>query len=229
MKKHLSISLASAAILTMATGCADGGEKQILGFQKIQETNAEATAIDPDALGRPEHITADDSVIVVLDFFDNQYYSTFDAGSGKLKARFGTIGEGPGEIPHGTQGALSGGRFVVFNDRPVIYSEYNPMQGDSSYVRKKINYPTGLMLSRINRLTDSTLVAMGSYNETYKYILLHERLGAIDSIIEISTKGRADMNMYHKFLGEQGTWPSLQTKNVLPPPPTIPTTLTFCL
>lgn len=185
-------------------GCTDRTSESVLEFYTIVRPEVTTTNIDPDLLGRPEAISVSDSLLVVLDFFNGQLYSSFDLNTGKRIMRFGTIGEGPTEFPLGTLGHFHNGRFTLFSRYPSKIGEIDPIHGDTSYSSLGVSIPDKMMVSRIHRLSDSILIAMGSYNEAYKYVLFDVNHGVVDSICNISGKGRNDLNRYHKFLAEQG-------------------------
>lgn len=202
--RHKKYTIVWVLMCLLNCGCTDRVSESVLGFHTTVRPEVLTTCINPDLLGRPEAISVSDSMLVLLDFFDGQLYSSFDLNTGKRIMRFGTIGEGPKEFPIGTSGHFFDGRFTMFSRYPSKIGDMDPALGDTTYSYFGVAIPDKMMVSRIHRLSDSLLIAMGSYNEAYKYILFDVNHGVVDSICDISGKDRNDLNRYHKFLAEQG-------------------------
>lgn len=188
---------------SITTSCVSS-DMNILGFDNVVEVSTEYTNIDREDLAHPEMISVNDSTMVILDFFGKQLFSSFDLNSGKQICRFGTLGEGPDEILLGTNGSLIGNRFVINNYRPFMVGSYDPWEGDGSLIRKTMESPANLRVSRMAQLSDSIWFSMGLYNDRFKYGLCHEGKGIVDSIGVSVFSEKEGLNSYHKSLAEQG-------------------------
>ena len=81
--------------------------------------------VPEDSLGVVEGMACEGGNLIAYDFHSGACYTLFDAGTGAYVGRFGTVGQGPTEIPAGCYGYLSGQRFSVFNDQVKFVMQYS--------------------------------------------------------------------------------------------------------
>lgn len=185
--------------------CNKSGSEWIrLGFDKCHKVSLKATDVSEKDLGSPEMISVNDSILVMLDVYDNYLFSSFDIKRGKLLKRFGKIGNGPGEILLDSIGNLRNDEYIVYDLQARSIMKYNPESQDSSYSKLKIEIPKNAYISRIAVPNDSTAIIMGTYNNRYKYAVLNHNGVVSDSLHIISGVDDPKLSASHKFLSEQG-------------------------
>lgn len=175
-----------------------------LGFDECFNVKLTDTDISDDDLGTPEMISVNDSTLVLLDVFENTIFSSFDVNCGNLIQRFGTVGNGPGEILLGSIGNLRDGEYIVYDLQSRSVVKFNPKKGDSSSTPLKIDIPKNVSISRMVVPNDTTAVIMGSYNDRYKYAVFNKNGIVIDSLCLVNGVDDPHLNKSHRFLSEQG-------------------------
>lgn len=80
--------------------------------------------ISDDHLAQIEGIQCNDSNLMVLDYHSGKSFTLFELDSGRMIGRFGSIGQGAGEIPLGAYGYL---------EKSYIYIPYQPTEYIGKY------------------------------------------------------------------------------------------------
>ena len=177
-------------------------------FSSVSEISEVEWSIEADSLARVEGIQCNDSVLLVFDFYSGKSYSLFDIYSGKMISRLGSIGQGRDEIPLGVFGYIENNRFYIYYDQTGYIGKFNL---DSCSVildcppvcLAKYKIP-GAQISKIAVVNDSLFLAAGTYNAEYQYLLFDNKSNVIDSAVTIYNSNEANLNIYHKFLSNQG-------------------------
>ncbi|EXY62313.1 hypothetical protein M111_0149, partial [Bacteroides fragilis str. 3986T(B)10] len=177
-------------------------------FSSVSEISEVEWSIEADSLARVEGIQCNDSVLLVFDFYSGKSYSLFDIYSGKMISRLGSIGQGRDEIPLGVFGYIENNRFYIYYDQTGYIGKFNL---DSCSVildcppvcLAKYKIP-GAQISKIAVVNDSLFLGAGTYNAEYQYLLFDNKSNVIDSAVTIYNSNEANLNIYHKFLSNQG-------------------------
>ena len=164
--------------------------------------------ISKDSLAQVEGLLSGFSKLVVLDYYMGKSYSLFDYSTGEMFGRYGTIGQGPNEIPLGCVGCIEDSLFYAFDDQTGIVVKYNidslMKNIDSSPIRlAKYRLPDA-QISKLIPLNDSTFIGAGTYKSEYQFLLFNNYNEVLDYGIRIYNFDNHYYNKYHKFLSNQG-------------------------
>lgn len=165
--------------------------------------------IQDDSLALIEGLVCDEENLIVYDLHSGDSYTLFDKETGAYITRFGTIGQGPGEIPSGCYGYLSRKCFSVFDNQTRIVMKYSI---DSLRNNGMVKLPACLtkynisdaQISRLIAIDDSTFFCAGTYKSRYQYLLFDKNSKILDYGIDIYNATDSTFNMYTKFLANQG-------------------------
>lgn len=214
------IRLLFAVLLLMLTavGCNNRDSKTLLDiFPKQIDLIGDICNIDDDSLASIEDIQCNDSSLLVFDYHSGESFTLFDINSGKMVARFGTIGQGANEIPLGVYGNLEENDFYIHYDQTGYIGKYNI---DSLYTNVDLS-PSCLakykiqeaQLSRLVVMNDTLFLGAGTYKSEYQYLLFDKNSNVIDYAVDIYNVDENSLNKYHKFLSNQGKLRKCPGKN----------------
>lgn len=165
--------------------------------------------IEEDSLALIEGLTCDEENLIVYDLHSDNSYTLFDKKTGAYITRFGTIGQGPDEIPSGCYGYLLKKGFSVFDDQARIVMKYNLDSLRNTGTKKspicltKYNIPDA-QISRLIAVDDNTFFCAGTYKYRYQYLLFDKNNKIVDYGIDVYNASDSTFNMYTKFLANQG-------------------------
>ena len=177
-------------------------ESHSLSQKKVYDINEDSIAVI-------EGLVCDGENLIVYDYHSNSSYTLFDEKTGEYIARFGTIGQGPIEIPVGCYGYLLKGCFSVFDDQTRIVMKYNLDSLRSGKVNAapkrltKYDIPDA-QISRLIAINDSTFFSAGTYRDRYQYLLFDKNSKVLDYSVDIYNVADSTFNKYTKFLSNQG-------------------------
>lgn len=194
----------SILFLSFFNNCSENTWYEQFGVEKVITPDLNKLAIPNKILSNPEMMSANDSVLVLHDYFNKKLFTSLDLQDTTHYQRFGFIGHGANEINVGTTGYLSDNKYVIYDPITKIVGKYTIFSGDSSFVKLDIKIPETVKISRTALVTDSTIFNMGCYSDAFKYSITNREGEALDSLGEIAGKNDANLNTYHKFLAEQG-------------------------
>lgn len=173
--------------------------------------------LDMNALAHIEGLMINDSSLIVCDYHSGESYTLFDLKTGSMLGRYGTVGQGPKEIPLGCAGSLEGNSFYAFDDQVKIIVKY-----DIDSLRQNIHSPLvrlskydikDAQLSKIVPINDSLFVGAGVYQEKYQYLLFNKASKVLNYAVEIYNSQESGFNIYHKYLSNQGNLEKRPGKN----------------
>ena len=177
-------------------------ESHSLSQKKVYDINEDSIAVI-------EGLVCDGENLIVYDYHSNSSYTLFDEKTGEYIARFGTVGQGPIEIPVGCYGYLLKGCFSVFDDQTRIVMKYNLDSLRSGKVNAapkrltKYDIPDA-QISRLIAINDSTFFSAGTYRDRYQYLLFDKNSKVLDYSVDIYNVADSTFNKYTKFLSNQG-------------------------
>ena len=213
MKKHLNtiVCLFLGVCVVVLGACKEEKPRTVLElFSEFQLLSQNRDFnISEDSLAQVEGLTCDGENLVVYDFHSGDSYTLFDVKSGEYIARFGTIGQGPAEIPAGCYGYLSKKCFFVFDDQTRMVMKYSldslRNKKESGAFIKLANYNVqDAKNSRLIAIDDSTFVSGGTYKTRYQYLLFDKNNKILDYGVDIYNVSDSAFNMYTKYLANQG-------------------------
>ncbi len=186
-------------------------------FKTEKELSKVYSDFDKNSIGVIEGLLSNDSSLVILDFHSGNSFSLFNLSTEKSIGRFGTIGQGPGEIPLGCYGYLSKNYFYASYDHTGLIAQYNM----DSLIHNINVLPLVLIrykipeafFSRVISINDSLFLGAGSYKSKYQFALFNSESTVVDYNIEIYNSKNEEYNMYHKFLSNQGILRKHPSKN----------------
>ena len=158
-------------------------ESHSLSQKKVYDINEDSIAVI-------EGLVCDGENLIVYDYHSNSSYTLFDEKTGEYIARFGTVGQGPIEIPVGCYGYLLKGCFSVFDDQTRIVMKYNLDSLRSGKVNAapkrltKYDIPDA-QISRLIAINDSTFFSAGTYRDRYQYLLFDKNSKVLDYSVDI--------------------------------------------
>jgi hypothetical protein len=170
-------------------------------IQKIQNN------FNDDDIGIIEGLRCNDSSLVVLDYHSGECYSLFNLSSQNLIGRFGTVGQGPGEILLGSYGFINGNYYYIFNNQNGIIAKYDmdSLHFNIHYLPKtltKYKIPDAFF-SQIIPVNDSLYFGAGTYKEKYQFVFFNSGNEVIDCNVEIYNS-RENWHAINKYLSNQG-------------------------
>lgn len=166
-------------------------------------------SICDDSIGRIEGIVCDDKNLLVYDLHTGNSYTLFDAEKGEYIVRFGTIGQGPGEILSGCFGYFTNGDFVVYNNSMNQIVKYNmdslrhkryplPAQHLAKYKLQEMN------ISRLVPISDSLYVGGGFHISGSQYALFNKESQILDHSIDVYNAKDNSFDRFTRYLSNQG-------------------------
>lgn len=215
MKKFANQTIFLLAVLLgvcLLEGCNEKKAGGVLGLftEAIPLSVKEEYGVNDDSLGVVEGIVCQGNHLVVYDYHSGYCYSLFDKCSGKFVARFGKIGQGPGEIPSPCFGHLSAHDFSVFNDQSHFVMKYqlDSLRGDdaasSVTTMTKYDIPDAY-LSQLVTMDDSLFLGAGTYKSLYQFVLFDKGNRVLDEGIEIYNAADDAFDTFTRFLSNQGS------------------------
>lgn len=188
-------------------------------FSESQRLSQKESNIPEDSLATIEGLVCDEENLVVYDLHSGDSYTLFDKNTGAYITRFGTIGQGPDEIPAGCYGYLRNKKFSVFDDQIRIVMKYSL---DSLRNNNMVKHPVCLAkyeipdarISRLIAIDDSTFFGAGTYKSQYQYLLFDKSSKIIDYGVNVYNASDDAFNMYTKYLANQGDLVIQPGKNV---------------
>lgn len=166
-------------------------------------------SICEDSIGRIEGIVCDDDNFIIYDFHTGNSYTLFDAETGEYISRFGTIGQGPGEILLGCFGYLTNRDFLVYNNsmKQILKYKIDSLRIEKRPMRAqrlaKYELPE-MNISRIAPLCDSLYVGGGCHISGSQYALFDKNGKVIDHSIDTYNAKDASFDKFTKYLSNQG-------------------------
>lgn len=188
-------------------------------FSESQRLSQKESNIPEDSLATIEGLVCDEENLVVYDLHSGDSYTLFDKNTGAYITRFGTIGQGPDEIPAGCYGYLRNKKFSVFDDQMRIVVKYsldslrNNNMVKHSVCLAKYEIPDA-RISRLIAIDDSTFFGAGTYKSQYQYLLFDKNSKIIDYGVNVYNASDDAFNMYTKYLANQGDLVMQPGKNV---------------
>lgn len=213
MKKHLNkiVSLFLGVCVVVLGACKEEKPRTVLELfsePQLLSQNKDFNISD-DSLAQVEGLTCDGENLVVYDFHSGDSYTLFDVKSGEYIARFGTIGQGPTEIPAGCYGYLSRKCFFVFDDQTRMVMRYsldslrnNKVSG--AFMKLADYNVQNAKNSRLIAIDDSTFLCGGTYKDQYQYLLFDKNSKILDYGVDIYNVSDSAFNIHTKYLANQG-------------------------
>lgn len=190
--------------------CKDERKHLVLDlFSESEHLFQRKSNIQEDSLATIEGLVCDKENLVVYDLHSGDSYTLFDKNTGEYITRFGTIGQGPGEIPSGCYGYLLKKKFSVFDDQMRIVMKYNldslRNNNEKVYPMRLAKYKMpNVQISRLIAIDDSTFFCAGTYKSKYQYILFDKNSKILAYGIEVYNAADSAFNMYTRYLANQG-------------------------
>jgi hypothetical protein len=170
-------------------------------LQKIQNN------FNNDDIGIIEGFRNNDSSLIIFDYHSGKCYSLFNLSSQNLIDRFGTVGQGPGEILLGTYGFINENYYYIFNHQTGIIAKYdlNSLHFNIHNVPKKlVNYKIpDAYFSQLIPINDSLYFGAGTYKEKYQYLLFDSKNEIMDYNVEIYNS-KENWHAFNTQLANQG-------------------------
>lgn len=221
MKTKLSLAILLFLSLHILEACKGNKTSSISDLFTTSEAlrNNGKCNINEDSLALIEGITCDTNNIIVYDFHSGSCYTLFDNASGEYITRFGTIGQGPTDIPSPCFGYLSKRCFSVFNDQTRIIMQYNTDSLRSHSINSAVSCLTkydipDAQFSRIITINDSLFIGAGVYKSRYQYVLFDKHNKVLSYDVDIYNSSDETFNVYTKFLSNQGVFVMHPHKNL---------------
>lgn len=186
-------------------------------FSEMTELEETKCGISDDCLAQVEGIQCNDTLLVAMDYHSGKSFTLFKLTTGEMIGRFGSIGQGVGEIPLGTYCNLQKDCFSVSYEHTGYIGKYNMDSLCSDINARPVALAKFIIpeaqLSRIMPVNDSLFLGAGTYNSEYQYLLFDKDKNVIDYAIKIYNHEDETMNKYHKFLSNQGVLRKRPGKN----------------
>ena len=199
-----------ALILFAIFSCINKNEERTINklFSETLILKNDNVCIEGKDLAQIEGISCNNKSLIVLDYHSGKSYSLFNIDSCKLIGRFGSIGQGPGELSLGTEGYIENNNFYLFYDQTGFIGKQSI---DSLYMNinshpdpiAKYKIPDA-QFSKVISVNDSLFIGAGTYKSKYQFALFDRLSNIIDYNMDIYNINDNTFNEYHKFLSNQG-------------------------
>lgn len=209
--KKVFIPIFASLFSVILISCGNSNNKKSTTNFDVPETLSlfSEFSINEDSLGKVEGIFCSDNYLIVFGQYEEFLYSLFDCSSGQFINRFAQIGQGPNEIPFGSQGYPTGKYFYIFNDqtKQIYYINLDSLsRGNDSKLLKRLtkyNIPEA-QFSKLAITSDSTYIGVGDYQSGNLYTLFNNRNNVLDSNIKSYNAEDNAFNNYTRFISNQG-------------------------
>lgn len=200
--------------------CKDEKPHSVLDlFSESRLLSQKESNIPDDSLAVVEGLVCDEENLIVYDLHSGESFTLFDKNTGAYITRFGTIGQGPEEIPSGCYGYLLKKNFSVFDNQIGLVMKYSL---DSLRSSNMVKNPVCLAkymipdakISRLIAIDDSTFFGAGTYKTQYQYLLFDKNSKILDYGINVYNASDDAFNMYTRYLANQGDLVMQPGKNV---------------
>ena len=126
-RPYLSFTLLLLLSMCILGGCEKEKSHTVLElFSESQSLSQKKDFyVNEDSIAIIEGLSCDGKNLIVNDYHSGCCYTLFDKKSGEYIARFGTIGQGPAELPSPCYGYLTKSGFTVFDDQTRIVMKYS--------------------------------------------------------------------------------------------------------
>ncbi|MCD7936397.1 MAG: TolB-like 6-bladed beta-propeller domain-containing protein [Tannerellaceae bacterium] len=187
-------------------------EKKVTSLFPVEVSLQEIPySIDENELARIEGIQCNDSCLLVFDYHSGESFSLFNIVTGECIGRFGTIGDGPGELLPGYTGSLIQDKFYIYHaaiQSILKYENITPSFNIKSSPETLLKYDFPLFsevyFSKLIPLNDSVVFAGGFYSPGYQYMLFDNQNEMIDYNVDVYNLSDSFPTVYHKMLANQG-------------------------
>lgn len=171
-RPYLSFTLLLLLSMCILEGCEKEKSHTVLElFSESQSLSPKKDFyVNEDSIAIIEGLSCDGKNLIVNDYHSGCCYTLFDKKSGEYIARFGTIGQGPAELPSPCYGYLTESDFTVFDDQTRIVMKYsldslrNSRKKDGSPVRLAQYKIPEAQISKLIAIDDTTFCVPGHIN-----------------------------------------------------------------
>lgn len=180
-----------------------------LVFPKEIELTESKLAINKDSLARIEGLQSNDSLLIVWDFHSGKSYTLFNVHTGRCYGRFGSIGQGPTEIPLGCGGYIIQNKYKVFNCIIGYIAQYDidslciNINEEPEVLSRKV-FTEDIFFSAIIPVNDSLFFGAGIYESKNQYVLFDNKDRIVDADVLIYNAYNDFFDKSHKMLSNQG-------------------------
>lgn len=206
-----SITYSCLSLMLAITSCGETkSPEQTLSPERV-EVKSKKTNIDKENLSQIEALNVLDSVLIVYDEFLGHKCTLFDLEDSANWFRFGTIGQGPNELPNSSVVISYDQGLQVFDQFSGAISNYDVQalkenrdttllcyfKGDK-HIQKDIFY------SKLLGAADSLIFGVGVIDGKFQYNLFNMQGNSYHKAMEIYNAYDQFFNKYQKYLSNQG-------------------------
>lgn len=165
--------------------------------------------VDKDNLAQIEGIQCNDSILITWDFHSGESFTLFNTLTGNCYGRFGTIGQGPTEVPLGSGGYIEDNQYKIFECSIGYIGQYNldSLCRDIKYPPQTLSRRTfneDFFFSAIFPINDTLYFGAGLCNSKDQYALFDNKNNIIHSNILVYNAFNPGFEKWHKILSNQG-------------------------
>ena len=211
-RPYLSFTLLLLLSMCILGGCEKEKSHTVLElFSESQSLSPKKDFyVNEDSIAIIEGLSCDGKNLIVNDYHSGCCYTLFDKKSGEYIAGFGTIGQGPAELPSPCYGYLTESGFTVFDDQTRIVMKYsldslrNSRKKDGSPVRLAQYKIPEAQISKLIAIDDTTLLCAGTYKSRYQYLLFNKNDSVLDYGVDVYNAADSAFQTYTRYLSNQG-------------------------
>ena len=211
-RPYLSFTLLLLLSMCILGGCEKEKSHTVLElFSESQSLSQKKDFyVNEDSIAIIEGLSCDGKNLIVNDYHSGCCYTLFDKKSGEYIARFGTIGQGPAELPSPCYGYLTESGFTVFDDQTRIVMKYsldslrNSRKKDGSPVRLAQYKIPEAQISKLIAIDDTTFLCAGTYKSRYQYLLFNKNDSVLDYGVDVYNAADSAFQTYTRYLSNQG-------------------------
>ena len=161
---------------------------------------------DLELNGNVEDIYCNDSILITYNSGLDYSFTIYNLNKKGQIRKFGTIGNGKGEIPTGCFGGIYDNNLIVFKDVNKIIAKYKLLsENDNMIADTIISYKIdNTMISSLVTVDSNLYLGMGAYNWEYHYVLFDSKGNIYDKSIPLYNATDNHFNKFTKFLSNQG-------------------------
>lgn len=195
-------------LFLFAASCSEKAHVGLV-FPEEVELVASGLSVNKDSLAVIEGMQCNDSLLIVYDFHLGKSFTMFNTHTGRCYGRFGSIGQGPAEIPLGSGGYISQGQYKIFNCVFGYIAQYDIKAlcvniDEAPKVLSRKVFTDDLFFSAVIPVNDTLYFGAGVCNSKNQYALFDNKECVVDDNVLIYNAFDSFFGKSHKVLSNQG-------------------------
>lgn len=199
-------------VLQLISGCEFNPNKDKIKLEFEDILLGEPTvAIHRDDLSRVSGIQCNDSSLIVFDRSSESLFFLVNLYNKDQEVRFGTIGQGPGELALPNSGHIQGDVFYVYSHSIGLIVKFhldsifdNKMRQPIELARLKFPFESVFISDVAPLLNENYFLGAGLYGGKFQYVVIDTKSRVVDYAVEVYNSKEKDLTISHKQISNCG-------------------------